>query len=75
MTNQGAINLTILAGEGFIVENGGHAFNFLMSMARKGWLGRVSSIKGSGLYLEGIHRLEGFTRYCESQGFKVRTGA
>lgn len=73
MTNTGRINLTILAGEGFIVENRGDAFNLLMGMARKGWLGRVSSIKGSGLYLNGTHRLAAFIAYCENNGFTVTT--
>jgi hypothetical protein len=79
MAKHPTIKLTVLAGEGYIVENGGDVgnkvFHFLMGMSRKGWLGRVASMKGHGLYLAGIDRLAGFKAYCEAQGFVVVTSA
>lgn len=68
---QNAIALVILPGEGYIVVNNGGAFDFITGMQRKGWLSRVSSIKGAGAYLEGIGRAEAFIAYAQANGFHV----
>lgn len=73
MTKQASLNLVVLPGAGFIVQNISGGFYFLQEMRAKGWLGQVSDHKGSGAYLEGIYRLSKFIAYANSRGFEVTT--
>lgn len=70
MTRTASLHLTILPGEGYIVENRGGAFAFIRELQGRGLLG---SMAGRGAYLDGIHRLSNFIHYARNHGFTVTT--